>query len=65
MSADSRIGGVPENLRINLNGREIRITLEKRGPSDGALWLLLPALSTVSTRAEWHDFADALSLIHI
>ena len=55
MSADSRIGGVPENLRINLNGREIRITLEKRGPSDGALWLLLPALSTVST----------LSLIHI
>ena len=60
MSADSRIGGVPENLRINLNGREIRITLEKRGPSDGALWLLLPALSTVSTRAEWHDFADAM-----
>ena len=60
MSDCSRIGGVPENLRLNLNGREIRITLEQRGPSNGALWLLLPALSTVSTRAEWHDFADAM-----
>ena len=60
MSLRSLIGGVPENLQVNLNGRDIRITLERRGPENGDLWLLLPALSTVSSRGEWHEFADAM-----
>ena len=60
MNTCSRIGGVPENLLVNLHGRDIRITLERRGPTDGELWLLLPALSTVSSRGEWHDFADSM-----
>ena len=60
MTADSRMGGVPEHLEINLSDRRVRLTLERRGPSDGALWLLLPALSTVSSRGEWHQFADAM-----
>ncbi len=60
MSACSRIGGVPETLRFDLNGREVRITMERRGPEHGPLWLLLPALSTVSSRGEWHDFANAM-----
>ena len=60
MNLYSRIGGVPENLHINLNGRDVRVTLERRGPENGDLWLLLPALSTVSSRGEWHDFADAM-----
>ena len=60
MNLLSRIGGVPENLHVNLNGREVRVTLERRGPENGDIWLLLPALSTVSSRGEWHDFADAM-----
>ena len=60
MNLRSRIGGVPENLHVNLNGRDVRVTLERRGPENGDLWLLLPALSTVSSRGEWHDFADAM-----
>ena len=60
MNLYSRIGGVPENLHVNLNGRDVRVTLERRGPENGDLWLLLPALSTVSSRGEWHDFADAM-----
>jgi len=60
MNLRSRIGGVPENLHVNLNGRDVRVTLERRGPENGDLWLLLPALSTVSSRGEWHDFADSM-----
>ena len=60
MNLYSRIGGVPENLHVNLNGRDVRVTLERRGPENGDIWLLLPALSTVSSRGEWHDFADAM-----
>ena len=60
MNLRSRIGGVPENLHVNLNGRDVRVTLERRGPENGDIWLLLPALSTVSSRGEWHDFADAM-----
>ena len=60
MNLHSRIGGVPENLHVNLNGRDVRVTLERRGPENGDIWLLLPALSTVSSRGEWHDFADAM-----
>ena len=60
MNLRSRIGGDPENVQIHLNDRDVRVTLERRGPENGDLWLLLPALSTVSTRGEWHDFADAM-----
>ena len=60
MNLRSRIGGVPENLQVNLNGRKVRVTLERRGPEKGDLWLLLPALSTVSSRGEWQEFADAM-----
>ena len=60
MTLRSRIGGVPENLQVNMNGRDFRVTMERRGPENGELWLLLPALSTVSSRGEWHDFADAM-----
>ena len=60
MNLRSRIGGVPENLQVNLNGRKVRVTLERRGPENGDLWLLLPALSTVSSRGEWQAFADAM-----
>jgi len=60
MNLRSRIGGVPENLQVNLNGRKVRVTLERRGPENGDLWLLLPALSTVSSRGEWQEFADAM-----
>ena len=60
MNLRSRIGGVPENLHVNLNGRDVRVTLERRGPENGDLWLLLPALSTVSSRGEWCDFAYAM-----
>ena len=60
MNLHSRIGGVPENIQIKLNDRDVRITLERRGCENGELWLLLPALSTVSSRGEWHAFADAM-----
>ena len=60
MSTCSRIGGVPETLQFNLNGRTIDITMERRGPEHGPLWLLLPALSTVSSRGEWHALANAM-----
>jgi len=42
-----------------LNGRRRRITLERRGPWPAPLWLLLPALSTVSSRSEWQPLAEA------
>ena len=60
MNLCSRIGGVAENLQVNLNGRDVRVTIERRGPEKGDLWLLLPALSTVSSRGEWQAFADAM-----
>ena len=34
MNLRSRIGGVPENLHVNLNGRDVRVTLERRGPEN-------------------------------
>ena len=60
MNLCSRIGGVAENLQVNLNGRDVRVTIERCGPEKGDLWLLLPALSTVSSRGEWQAFADAM-----
>ena len=54
------LGGTQENLEIELAGRPLRLVLERRGPKDAPLWLLLPALSTISSRSEWRDFADAM-----
>ena len=53
-------GGKLETLTVALNGRRLRITLERRGPWGAPLWLLLPALSTVSSRSEWQPLAEAV-----
>ena len=41
-------------LIINLAGRSVRLALELWGDEAVETWLLLPALSTVSSRSEWH-----------
>ena len=51
-------GGELETLTVELNGCRRRITLERRGPWTAPLWLLLPALSTVSSRSEWQPLAE-------
>ena len=53
-------GGELETLTVELNGRRRRITLERRGPWGAPLWLLLPALSTVSSRSEWQPLAEVV-----
>ena len=55
-----QIGGVLEPLWFSSANREIRLIIERRGPEDGPLYLLLPALSTISSRSEWKDFAHSL-----
>ena len=55
-----RFAGTPESLTLELAGRDVRLVLERRGPNGAPLWLLLPALSTISSRSEWRDFADAI-----
>ena len=50
-----------ENLNINLAGRTVRIALERWGSEASEAWLLLPALSTVSSRSEWNDFAKNIN----
>ena len=50
-----------ETLEITLAGQPIRIVLEKRGMQHKQIWLLLPALSTVSSRSEWYVFTEHLS----
>ena len=47
-----------ENLNIKLAGKTVRLVLERRGAETDEAWLLLPALSTVSSRSEWDRFAD-------
>ena len=44
------IGGVPEPIWFSSANREIRLIIERLGPDDGPLYLLLPALSTISSR---------------
>ena len=55
-----QLGGNLETLQVDLAGRQLRLVLERRGPAAAPLWLLLPALSTVSSRGEWKAFADAM-----
>ena len=55
-----QIGGVLEPLWFSSANREIRLIIERRGPEEGPLYLLLPALSTISSRSEWKDFAQSL-----
>jgi pimeloyl-ACP methyl ester carboxylesterase len=55
-----QLGGTIETLQVDLAGRQLRLVLERRGPAAAPLWLLLPALSTVSSRGEWKAFADAV-----
>jgi pimeloyl-ACP methyl ester carboxylesterase len=55
-----QLGGTLETLQVDLAGRQLRLVLERRGPAEAPRWLLLPALSTVSSRGEWKAFADAM-----
>ena len=55
-----QLGGTLETLQVDLAGRQLRLVLERRGPAVAPLWLLLPALSTVSSRGEWKAFADVM-----
>ena len=55
-----QLGGNLETLQVDLAGRQLRLVLERRGQAAAPLWLLLPALSTVSSRGEWKAFADAM-----
>ena len=56
----TELGGTLETLKVNLSGRQLCLVLERRGPEAAPLWLLLPALSTVSSRGEWKEVADAV-----
>jgi pimeloyl-ACP methyl ester carboxylesterase len=53
-------GGVVEALSLDLGGRRWQIVTERRGPAGNPVWLLLPALSTVSSRGEWQALATAV-----
>lgn len=56
-----QLGGTLETLQVDLAGRQLRLVLERRGPAAAPLWLLLPALSTVSSRGEWKALAEAVA----
>ncbi|QPN65615.1 alpha/beta fold hydrolase [Synechococcus sp. CBW1006] len=53
-------GGTVERLQLDLAGHRLGIMLERSGPRTAPLWLLLPALSTVSSRSEWKPLAEAV-----
>lgn len=53
-------GGVVETLEVQLGGRRLQIVTERRGPQGAPVWLLLPALSTVSSRGEWQPLVTAV-----
>lgn len=53
-------GGVVETLDLQLGGRRLKIVTERRGPKGAPVWLLLPALSTVSSRSEWQPLVAAV-----
>jgi pimeloyl-ACP methyl ester carboxylesterase len=55
-----QLEGTLETLQMDLAGRQLRLVLESRGPQGAPLWLLLPALSTVSSRGEWTALAEAV-----
>ena len=54
------LGGSLERLKFSYANRELGLVIERRGPVNGPLWLLLPALSTVSSRGEWSNFANSI-----
>ena len=54
------IGGVLEPIWFSSANRDIRLIVERRGAENKPLYLLLPALSTISSRSEWKDFAYSL-----
>ncbi len=54
-------GGVVETLDVQLGDRRLQIVIERRGPQGAPVWLLLPALSTVSSRREWQPLAEAVA----
>jgi pimeloyl-ACP methyl ester carboxylesterase len=54
------IGGTAERLQLALGGHRLGVILERSGPRSAPLWLLLPALSTVSSRGEWKPLAKAV-----
>ena len=56
----ARLGGTVDGLKLVSAGREIQIVIERRGPASAPMWLLLPALSTVSSRSEWKAFAESI-----
>jgi pimeloyl-ACP methyl ester carboxylesterase len=53
-------GGTAERLQLDLAGHRLGVVLERSGPRSAPLWLLLPALSTVSSRGEWKPLAEAV-----
>ena len=53
-------GGTAELLQLDLAGHRLGVVLERSGPRSAPLWLLLPALSTVSSRGEWKPLAQAV-----
>ena len=55
-----QLEGSLEILQVDLAGRQLRLALERRGPQGAPLWVLLPALSTVSSRSEWKALAEAV-----
>lgn len=60
MQLSPRLGGTVEILQVEHAGRQLRLVVEHRGTQGSPIWLMLPALSTVSSRSEWRAFADAM-----
>lgn len=55
----AQLGGKLESVRFTYDQQEIQLIVESLGPEEAPLWLLLPALSTVSSRSEWIELAHA------
>ncbi len=55
----AQLGGNLESVRFTYDQQEIQLIVESLGPEEAPLWLLLPALSTVSSRSEWIELAHA------
>jgi len=56
----TQFAGTSETIEIKLSGHSVGLVLETSGPKEAERWLLLPALSTVSSRREWRTFASAI-----
>ena len=53
-------GGRVERLQLDRARHRLGIVLERSGPRSAPLWLLLPALSTVSSRSEWKSLVETV-----